>query len=416
MFLRDLGASLLRRWYLVVIGIGATVGLSFLAADQIQPTYESKASLVLVPPATTVGKTGNPYLFLGGLQQSTDILARAMNSDNVHRNVTLTAPTGEYVVETDLGTSAPIIQLTATDATSAGAQRMLDATVEQVPITFQKLQRSLGVRTGALITTDVVTSFDKPKPIQAVRYRTIVLVTVASLGVFFMLIGLIDGLLLRRRARKAIAAEAGDEDLEVEASAPVVDEPEPESLPVPRPARKRAPRKTPVVTAATSEEIDVEEVAVEEDVPVVDVATPDPVADEAEADTKGPAPRRPVKAHQPVKKVRGRKAKLATAAASEVVALEEQPPVDDEVVPEVEAQAPAVDDNAEEVTPVVNGVEPETANAHQLTKAHQPVKANQPVKKVRGRKAKVGASAAVNDERSTVEGTDERNSRGDIGD
>lgn len=363
MFLRDLGASLLRRWYLVVIGISATVGLSFLAANLIQPTYESKASLVLVPPATTVGKTGNPYLFLGGLQQSTDILARAMNSDNVHQSVSLSAPTGEYVVETDLGTSAPIIQLTATDATSAGTQKMLDSTVRQVPITFQNLQRSLGVRTGALITTDVVTSYDKPKPIQAVRYRTIVLVTVASLGVFFMLIGLIDGLLLRRRARKALAAEAGEEDLDVEAPAPVVDagEPEPESLPVPRPARKRAPRKTPGVAA-----------------------TPEEVANEVETDTEPPT------ASRPNRKLRGSKAKLAKAA-------EDKGDTD-------EVPTPAVDDNAEEETPVVNGVDPTPAKVHR------------PVKKLRGRKAKVGASAAVNDERATVDGPAKRISRGDIGD
>jgi len=219
MYLRDLGKSLIRRWYFVIVGIGVTAGLSVFAANYLVPTYEARASLVLVPPATTIGKTGNPYLFLGGLQQSVDVLTRALDAESVRREVAVAAPTGEYKVEVDFASSAPIILVTANDSSSAGAQRLLDSTVRQAPVTLGDLQESIGVRAGALITTMVVSIDEKPKPVQTARYRTIALVTAASLFLAFMAIGLFDGLLLRRRGRKAAAA-AGRADLEPDELAP----------------------------------------------------------------------------------------------------------------------------------------------------------------------------------------------------
>lgn len=214
MYLRDLGESLFRRWYLMIVGVVIAAGLATIAANSIAPTYQAKSSLVLVPPETTTGTSGNPYLFLGGLQQSVDVLTRALGADNIRAEVAKRAPAGTYDVTADFGTSAPILLIEAKDSTSNGAQLLLDSVKKQVPLTLGDLQESLGVKTGSQITSVVVTTDDKPQPIQKGRYRAIALVGVMALGLGFLAIGAIDGLLLARTGRKPRADEAESADPE----------------------------------------------------------------------------------------------------------------------------------------------------------------------------------------------------------
>ncbi|MCL3817849.1 hypothetical protein [Aeromicrobium wangtongii] len=203
MYLRDLGDSLLRRWYLVVCALALTAGVCFAALGAVSPTYQTTSSLVLVPPKTTTGVSGNPYLFLGGLEQSVDVLARAVSADATREQIAKTATTGEYEVGADLTTSAPILVLTTTDSTSAGAQKMLDAVVAEVPVVFERLQASLGVQKSSQITTLEVPTDDGPKAINKTRYRMAALASVIWLFLAFMLIGFLDGVLLTRAMRRS---------------------------------------------------------------------------------------------------------------------------------------------------------------------------------------------------------------------
>ena len=94
MYVRDLFLSLRRRWYLLPVVLMATVACAMVSADRVGPTYRSSATVVLVPPETTLGETGNPYLFLGGLQQSVDVLSRTVGSEYVRRPSRAACPRG----------------------------------------------------------------------------------------------------------------------------------------------------------------------------------------------------------------------------------------------------------------------------------------------------------------------------------
>lgn len=232
MYLRDLADSLLRRWYFVAAGVVLALGLSFVAASAVSPTYRAESSVVLVPPKITTGATGNPYLFLGGLQQSVDVLARAMSADAAHETVADTAGTGHYDVVADVATSAPILLITANDTSSAGAQRLLDAAKAEVPIVFARLQSSLGVSARSQITTSVVTSDEKPKVINKTRYRTVALVASMSMLMVVVLVGFLDGVLLARalrRKREALDDLVADEVEPVDSDE--IDEVEPDEEP-----------------------------------------------------------------------------------------------------------------------------------------------------------------------------------------
>ncbi len=215
MYVRDLLQTVRRRWYLVPLVIAAAIGCGLLALDHVGPQYRGSASVVLVPPETTLQTTGNPYLFLGGLEQSVDVLSRTMGSQRVRESIKDDVPAGDYTITSDVSTSAPIV-LVETEASSAdGAELLLSHVLLVAPTVLSQLQSDLDVPKNAKITTQVIARSTKPLAVQKTRYRLTFVAGGAGFTLGLLLVFLLDGLLLRRRHR-ATRAEAPDE-----AAAPV---------------------------------------------------------------------------------------------------------------------------------------------------------------------------------------------------
>ena len=58
MYLRELGMSLLRRWYFVLAGLMITGALTYMVFEKAPISYSANASSVLLPPSSTVGPGG----------------------------------------------------------------------------------------------------------------------------------------------------------------------------------------------------------------------------------------------------------------------------------------------------------------------------------------------------------------------
>ena len=82
MFLSKVPAALLRRWYIVALGLGLTVAAAVFVTDTVPPAYTVTAQTLLLPPANSVTAGGNPYLSLGGLNAVGDILSEAIRDDS----------------------------------------------------------------------------------------------------------------------------------------------------------------------------------------------------------------------------------------------------------------------------------------------------------------------------------------------
>jgi len=228
MHLMNLGKALLRRWYLFVVVLALSAGATWAIASRLPDTYRASASIVLIPPDTTLGDTGNPYLFLGGLQQSVDVLTRDLGSEQIRSAMKKKAgSSATYEVSADFATSAPIVVVTTEASTATAAQGMLDAVVAQVPVSLAGLQTALSVTGNAQITTQLISQSEKPEAIMSSKYRALVVVAggLAVLGI--LLVGMIDGLLLRRRQRKLAVSEPAEvlDDSEDEDEDEVLTEP-----------------------------------------------------------------------------------------------------------------------------------------------------------------------------------------------
>ncbi|MCP2031554.1 hypothetical protein L1277_001645 [Okibacterium sp. HSC-33S16] len=207
MYLRDLISSLGRRWYLVLVGLIATGGLAMLAYNTVPVSYDARASMVLLPPATSVTEGGNPYLYLSGLGQALDILARRIDSDVVRAPIEGSDTSKSYTVAPDATTSGPILAIESSAGTEDAALDMIDEVVDAVPLALSSLQTELDVPEYSRITAMTITMDTEATLNEKTRLQA----TLALIGVGFaatiLLTGFIDGRLMARRARLAATPE-----------------------------------------------------------------------------------------------------------------------------------------------------------------------------------------------------------------
>jgi capsular polysaccharide biosynthesis protein len=208
MYLQQVLASLRRRWMLTGLALVVAVAAGYATAGVVGPTYTSESSVVLVPPPTTTRivnadgteTAGNPYMYLGGLTEARDVLVKAMSSEAAHQQVSDSAGTGTYLVTPDFDTRAPMLVITTSAPTRAAASEVTTAVLDQVPTVLANIQADLNIPSNARITTRVVTD-DPVMPNHKAQMRLVALATLGMLAVLAMLIGVIDGLLIRRQRR-----------------------------------------------------------------------------------------------------------------------------------------------------------------------------------------------------------------------
>ena len=210
LFFRDLRAGLRRRWYLVIVGVLVTLTAGAAVFRVVPPTYEASASVILVPPDGSIPTGANPYLYMGGLTTTVDVLSRSLSDEQTRRAILGGGKSLDYSATPDPTSAGPILLVKASGPTPQAAMATLKTVVAKVPSTLSHIQSSLGIAYHAAITSMTLTQDDKAKPVQKTRIRATLAATAASAAVVLLLIGLIDGLLLRRAGRRQSLDADGD--------------------------------------------------------------------------------------------------------------------------------------------------------------------------------------------------------------
>lgn len=204
MTLKDFLQSLARRWYVVLGGLLVTAVLCGAAYAAVSPGYERRASLLLLPGATSIPKEANPYLYLDGLGQASDVLVSALNADAV-RDTVLNGYAGSSVmVERDFASSGPLLAVTAVGPSDADASDVLDRVLAAVPTTLSNLQTRADVPPEARITSLTLTQDPESTVVEKNRIQATVAVGAAGTALTLLLAGLVDGLLLSASRKRAV--------------------------------------------------------------------------------------------------------------------------------------------------------------------------------------------------------------------
>ena len=197
----DVLRALGRRWYVVVIGLLLTAGLVFGAYRASPPEYNARALVLLLPPRADVGKGGNPFLLLSGLEQPAGILAAYFSSANARSDVEAISPTAEYEVGIDDSTRGPVIAIDVTDESPADTLRVLSYLLDQIPGELARLQEEVDTRGDAVVGSMALAVDRKAEPdIRGTIRLMIAALVVGVVGTGFSAVAL-DGFLLRRRQR-----------------------------------------------------------------------------------------------------------------------------------------------------------------------------------------------------------------------
>lgn len=212
MYLRDLGASLLRRWPLVIVGLLLSAGLAYGAYTLVPVSWTAKASVLLFPPSSVVGLNGNPYLYLGGLEQAADVLVRRLDTEAAHKEAKERYDDGDFTVQIDGGSAAPIVLIEAEAPDAAGALSLVDDVHSRVPDELLAMQQDLGAAKNAFITATDITVDAEATLNPKARIQLTAVAGAVGLALTILLTGLVDGLARRRRQNHEEPAESGPED------------------------------------------------------------------------------------------------------------------------------------------------------------------------------------------------------------
>lgn len=209
MHLNETARSLLRRWYLLLIGLLLTAGMSWYTFNYIQPTYEAHGSILLMPAEKTVGNHGNPFLYLGGMSEVVDVVVMRSNAAESVDPIVKKFVGTEITTAADRMTSSPIVVVDITADSEKTALAALDATLNTVTGNLESMQNEIKVDADMRISSKKLV-VDRAASVNS-KMQTQMAIVVAGAGAVgsFLLTGFIDGFL---QARKSRASREEDEN------------------------------------------------------------------------------------------------------------------------------------------------------------------------------------------------------------
>ncbi|MFD2797232.1 hypothetical protein ACFS27_26980 [Promicromonospora vindobonensis] len=196
-------AALGRQWMVTVAGLLATAALVWGAAVVEPPVYTARALVLLVPSEQAVGKGGNPFLALGGLDLPARVVVAYYESDGAKAQFTSGSPDAEYVVAIEESTRGPVIAVDVTDATPQRALETLELLTSSIPVELERLQAEVDAPRNAVVSTLVLAKDERAEIDTSGTVR--ILIAAAGVGLVTTVVGAVatDGM-RRSRARSRV--------------------------------------------------------------------------------------------------------------------------------------------------------------------------------------------------------------------
>jgi hypothetical protein len=210
MTVRTILHSIGRRWYILLGGLIATAVLCSFAYVNTDVSYARSASELLVPGSQTVPEGGNPFLYLGGLTQASDVLAQALGANDLQTPLKSQYPDTSVSIARDVSTSGPIIVITVEGDKDADVAAVFDRMLAAAPTTLTALQVQANVDKAAQISLLPITIDTHSTTKDKSRLQTSALVAAGGLVVTVLLVALVDGLLLARSRNRGASRRGRD--------------------------------------------------------------------------------------------------------------------------------------------------------------------------------------------------------------
>jgi hypothetical protein len=237
---------ILRRWYVVVPCLMATVAIGLYLVHEAKPTYKATGSVLLAGqgraarPATTPSTVAgvNPYANMDQTQLAYLVSENASGSSFADQ-MKAAGATGPYTV-VDIG-AEPAMAISATADTPAAAMTSYHTLVKLLDAELDRRQVAGGAPANTLVGVQDWNSPSKAFPQNAAKVKALIVVVVVGLLLTLALTFLVDALITSRTPWSGHRdADQEDEDEEGDADEPEEPLTGPVAVPAHLHARDRA--------------------------------------------------------------------------------------------------------------------------------------------------------------------------------
>ena len=197
MFVSDLLELLRRRRRWAIGALLLLVAVTGATFKMLPTTYQSSATVVLLPPVTSGSAGQNPFLSLGGLNQAVDVLVRDVTSTDVRAPLERST-SASFELTPDFTSDAPLLLLTV-EGDEQAATRLQDDVLEVIPRQLTRIQSEVMTPERFRISTLTVTKDKAPTALVKPKLRALGLVIVAVAVLLLLSIAAADGVLRGRR-------------------------------------------------------------------------------------------------------------------------------------------------------------------------------------------------------------------------
>lgn len=207
---------MVRRWYVVVVGLFLSAGLGWGAMGAVPAHYTARGLVMLLPSKDLLGARGNPLLNLGGLDLPARVLVAYYGSEPARSELATLAPNANVAVTIEQSTAGPIIAVDVADNNAQETLRVLDHVVGTIPENLTSIQASVGATGTAAIGSIPLVVDDATQRDYGVAIRVGIAAFLAGIVLTLLAAFAVDGLLLRRAVERGIDVRHGTEKEAVE--------------------------------------------------------------------------------------------------------------------------------------------------------------------------------------------------------
>lgn len=210
----DLGSAvrlLLRRWWVLVIGIVLTLSATAYLSTQSQPRYQATANMILLLQPDARGAAdgpGSPFLYLpNGLQTLAGIVVVGPESREFRQSLYLQGLTSQFELGVQIGSPIISVSVEGTDPANVIATR--DKVIEGLQEELEVVQQEEQTPARQTAHTRVYGNEDVPTLLQGDRLRGMLVVMAVGGLLTLMAAFAIDRVALMVGARRQRRKEAG---------------------------------------------------------------------------------------------------------------------------------------------------------------------------------------------------------------
>lgn len=213
MYVVDVLRVLIRRWYVLIVGILVMAGAGFVVIDKVPTNYQASATLVFLLPADTPTTAPmNPYLnFQSGQGIAASLVGSMLSTNETQRDMVKSGFRSEYAVAQPPESNAPQLSITAQDSDPQMVVATVREVIRRIGERLADMQTAAGAPRAQLIKATPFNVTNVAEPLHGDKIRALAVVG-GLVGLLTLMAAFFTDRVLRGRGRKGAVSRSDEKE------------------------------------------------------------------------------------------------------------------------------------------------------------------------------------------------------------